>query len=117
MAGERNLSQVPFLAELAETELQALAAVCRVRRFRRGEVLFHEGDPGNALFLIQSGQVKILRVTDEGEDRILHVLGPGEYLGELSLVDGAPRSATAQALDPVETLTLHRDDFLSLIEH
>jgi CRP-like cAMP-binding protein len=78
MAGDSNLSHVPFLAALEETEAQALAGACRLRRFRRGEVLFHEGDPGNALFLIQSGQVKIVRVSDEGEERILHVIGPRE---------------------------------------
>jgi CRP/FNR family transcriptional regulator, cyclic AMP receptor protein len=116
MAGEENLSRVPFLAELGEAERKPLAAACRSRRFKRGEILFHEGDPANALLLLLSGQVKILRVNDDGEERILHVLGPGEYLGELSLVDGAPRSATAQALEPVEALALHREDFLALIE-
>jgi CRP/FNR family transcriptional regulator/CRP/FNR family cyclic AMP-dependent transcriptional regulator len=116
MNGDKNLARVPFLAELGGAELEPLAAACRARRFRRGEVLFHESDPGNALFLLLSGQVKILRVGEDGEERILHVLGPGEYLGELSLVDGAPRSATAQALEPVEAMALHREDFIALIE-
>lgn len=115
MNGKQNLASVPFLTDLGDAELETLAAACRARRFKRGEILFHEGDAANTLLLIQSGQVKILRVDDHGEEWILHVVGAGEYLGELSLVDGAPRSATAQALEPVEALALYREDFLALM--
>jgi CRP/FNR family cyclic AMP-dependent transcriptional regulator len=110
------LAQVPFLAALGEEELRELAQACRKRTFKRGEVLFHEEDLGNALFIIQSGQVKIVCLAPDGEDRILNVVGPGQYLGELSLVDGAPRSATAVALERVEVLALYREDFLALFK-
>jgi CRP/FNR family transcriptional regulator/CRP/FNR family cyclic AMP-dependent transcriptional regulator len=115
MADPSLLSSVPFFASLGETELRALAAACRTRTFKRGEVLFHEGDPGSALYIVRSGQVKIMVMADNGEETILHIHGPGECLGELSLVDGAPRSAAAVALDRVEALVLYREEFLALL--
>src|SRR5215210_515356 len=101
------LSQVSFFASLGEEELRALAESCRIRTFKRGEVLFHEEDPGNALFILQSGQIKIVLIGPDGGETILRVQGPGDCMGELSLIDGAPRSATAVALEPIEALTLY----------
>jgi CRP/FNR family transcriptional regulator/CRP/FNR family cyclic AMP-dependent transcriptional regulator len=106
---------VPFFSSLGEEQLRELASECRLRRFRRGDTLFYEGDEGSALYILQSGHVKIVRFGEDAEERILHTHGPGECLGELSLVDGAPRSAQAVALDAVEALILHRDPFLALI--
>src|SRR5205814_22478 len=77
---------------------------------------FHEGDPGAALFLLKSGHVKIVRATAAGAEAVLHVRGPGEHLGEMALVDGAPRSATALALDHVEARMLYRQPFLALLQ-
>jgi CRP-like cAMP-binding protein len=86
------------------------------RRYRRGEVIFHEGDPGESLHLVIEGRVKIGRVSVDGNESIVASLGPGEAFGELVLLDGAPRSATATALEPTETLTLARDAFVELVD-
>lgn len=86
------------------------------RRYRRGEVIFHEGDPGGALHLVIEGRVKIGRVSADGDEAIVASLGPGDSFGELVLLDGAPRSATATALEPTETLTLARDAFVALVD-
>jgi CRP/FNR family cyclic AMP-dependent transcriptional regulator len=110
------LARVSCFASLSAPELEALAGVCHVRRFKPGQVLFHEGDPGHALYIIQQGQIKIVRDGPDGQGTILHVFGPGEYLGEMALVDDEPRSATAEALGDVEVLILHRDEFLALVE-
>jgi CRP/FNR family transcriptional regulator, cyclic AMP receptor protein len=110
------LARIPLLAGLAEAECQALAGRCRVRSFKPGEILFHEEDAGQSLYLLQSGRVKIVRVTTEGEETLLHVYGAGECFGELSLVDAGPRSATAVVLEPATALILHRDDFWALVE-
>ena len=67
----------------------------RSRRFRRGEVIFHIGDPGDALFVIVSGEVKISLPSETGDEAILATLRPGDVFGELALLDGAPRSASA----------------------
>lgn len=109
------LSGVPFFASLGEDALQALEQACRRRVFPRGETLFYEEDPGSALYILQAGQVKIVRLAPDGEERILHLQGEGSCLGELSLIDSAPRSARAVALDRVEALVLYREPFLELL--
>jgi CRP/FNR family cyclic AMP-dependent transcriptional regulator len=86
------------------------------RRYRKGEVIFHEGDPGDALHLVLSGRVKIGRMSLAGDETIVTSIGPGESFGELVLLDGAPRSATATALEPTETLVLGRPAFISLVD-
>ena len=92
-----------------------MARTLRARRFRRGEVLFHEGDPGDALFVVASGAVKVFLPSEDGEEAILATLRRGDFLGELALLDGAPRSASAVALEATETLALPREQFLALV--
>jgi len=102
----------------ADTSGESLAAISRTlrsRRFRRGEVLFHEGDPGDSLFIVVSGSIKVFLPSDQGDEAILATLGPGDSLGELSLLDGVPRSASAIAIEPVEALMLPRGQFLGLL--
>ena len=110
-----SLSTIPFFAGLDAAALERLAAGMRTRRFRRGEVIFHLGDPGDALFIVVSGDVKISLPSDTGDEAILTTLGPGDMFGELALLDGAPRSATAAALSLTETIVLPRDRFRELI--
>jgi CRP-like cAMP-binding protein len=95
--------------------LQAITRRLRSRRFRHGEVLFHEGDPGDALFVVASGAVKVVVPSEEGDEAILATLRRGDFFGELALLDGAPRSASAIALEPTEVLTLPRDQFRVLV--
>jgi CRP/FNR family transcriptional regulator, cyclic AMP receptor protein len=116
MAGGSLLAGVGLFASLSEEALRPIEAACRRRAFKRGETLFYEEDPGNALYILQKGQVKIVRLAPDGEERILHIEGPGQCLGELSLVDGEPRSAKAVAFDRVEALVLYREEFLALLE-
>jgi CRP-like cAMP-binding protein len=102
---------------LDDASFELVAGALRTRRFRRGEVVFHAGDPGDALFVIVAGQVKITLPADDGsEPAILTTVGPGGFFGELALLDGAPRSATAVALDAVETSVLRRDAFDRLVD-
>jgi CRP-like cAMP-binding protein len=100
-----------------EAAIDALIRVLRIRRFRRGETIFHQGDPGDALFVLASGSVKVVLPSDEGaEPAIVAILGRGEFFGELAILDGAPHSATIVAVEATETLILHRDAFLELID-
>ena len=110
-----SLSTIPFFAGLDPDALGRVAAGTRARRFRRGEVIFHLGDPGDALFIIVSGEVKISLPSEAGDEAILVRLARGDVFGELALLDGAPRSATATALTAVETVVLPRDRFRELI--
>jgi len=110
-----TLSAVPLFAGLESASLDSIGRGMRSRRFRRGEVIFHLGDPGDALFIVISGAVKITLPSETGDEAILATLRPGDFFGELALLDGAPRSATAAALEPTETLVLPRDRFRELI--
>ncbi|MGH9264405.1 MAG: Crp/Fnr family transcriptional regulator [Acidimicrobiales bacterium] len=101
----------PLLAVLSDEERRSLLGRARRRRFRRGEVVFHEGDPGDALHLVDKGHLIVQRSTPLGDVATLLVLGPGDVFGELAVVDPAPRNATVAALDPAETLSVHRDVF------
>ena len=110
-----SLARIPFFAGLDDDALERVASGTRTRRFRRGEVIFHAGDPGDALFIIVSGEVKIALPSETGDEAILATLRPGDVFGELALLDGAPRSATASALAATETVVLPRDRFRELI--
>jgi CRP/FNR family cyclic AMP-dependent transcriptional regulator len=110
-----SLTSIAFFGGLDAPALERLAASMRARRFRRGEVIFHIGDPGDALFIIVSGEVKISLPADTGEEAILATLLPGDVFGELALLDGAPRSASATAIVATETVVLPRDRFRELI--
>jgi CRP-like cAMP-binding protein len=106
-----------LLFERAEdAALVDVARHLRRRRFRRGEVIFHQGDPGDALHLVGSGAVKIVLPSEHGDEAIIATLRPGDFFGELALLDGAPRSATAVALEASETWTLSRDPFHELLD-
>ena len=99
-----------------ETALAAVASLIRPRRFRRNEVIFHAGDPGDSLFVIESGSVKIFRSSPEGEEAIIASLRPGDFFGEISVLDGAERSATAVAVEPARLGSLARAPFLELVD-
>jgi CRP-like cAMP-binding protein len=109
------LAAVPLFGGLDAEGLSNLVRGMRVRRFRRGETVFHVGDPGDALFIVMTGAIKITLPADSGDEAILATLRPGDFFGELALLDGAPRSATAIAIDATETFILPRDRFRELI--
>jgi len=109
------LSRSFVLSGLPRGELEQVAALMRPRAYRRGEVVFHQRDPGEALHVVRQGRVKIVLLSESGEEAVLGILGPGDVFGEMALLDGGPRSATIVALEPVETATLRRDDLLRLL--
>ena len=109
------LTRCALFTGMDAESLQAITRTLRGRRFRRGEVLFHEGDPGDALFIVASGAVKVVVPSEDGDEAILATLRRGDFLGELALLDGAPRSASAIALEPTVALALPRDQFRALV--
>ncbi len=109
------LQIVPFFAELSAEHAGELSKSLVPRRFGPGQVIFHLGDPGGLLYLISRGKVKISHATPEGQEVVLAILGPGDFFGELALLDDAPRSATAEALEATETWTLHREEFINYL--
>jgi CRP/FNR family transcriptional regulator len=104
-----------LFAELESEQLAEL--VCRVRKldFAAEQTIFQREDPGEFLFVVHQGRVRIELDTGSGPPVILAILGPGEFFGELALCDGRPRSATAVAMEPTQALALRRDDFLEFL--
>lgn len=110
------MARSPLFHGIDDDELTRIAMTMTRRRFRRDEVIFHEGDPGDSLHVVVEGRVKITRESAEGEEAIVVILGSGDSFGELVLLDGAPRSATATAMEPSETMTMSRATFVDLVE-
>lgn len=111
------LQWVPFFAKLSPDEANDMAGHLVRRRFSSGQTIFHHGDPGGLLYIIEKGKVKIAHSTPDGNEALLAILGAGDFFGELALLDDYPRSATAEALAPTETLTLHREVFMRYIRN
>jgi len=105
------LRSVPLFAQVPEGDLRALAQLVRERTYPRGSLILTQGDPGEALFLIRSGQVKVSVLAEDGREVILSVLGPASFFGEMALVDDEPRSAHVIAMEDTVLLQLRRDDF------
>jgi CRP-like cAMP-binding protein len=105
-----------FLSELEPEDRDELLRLGTVRRYRRGDVLFHQGDEAGAVLVIMAGHVKTAQVTAGGREVILAFPGPGELLGELSAVDGLPRSGTVRALEAVEALAVPGSAVRTLLE-
>jgi CRP-like cAMP-binding protein len=127
LRGEGSMSGVEFaidtlrrcalFASVDEQTLALCAGSLRARRYRRNETVFHQGDPGDSLYILESGSVKIvLPSPGSADDAIIATLSRGDFFGELALLDGAPHSATAVAMEPTEALVLRRDRFQDLVE-
>ncbi len=112
MSGLDILRKNFLFANLPEAELQILASRLGKRTFARGMILFHKDSPGQTLYLIESGKVRIFVLSENGQEMTLDVHGPGECFGEVSLLDGKSRPVGAVALEQTVTHTLQRDDFL-----
>lgn len=108
--------ELPFLDALAPASVEALRALARERRYAAGERLFNEREPGDAVLVLLAGRVKLSCVTDSGREALLGIRVPGELIGEMSAIDGAPRSASATALEPVEVLSVSGDAFVAYLE-
>ncbi len=111
------LARCVLFQGIDDAALDACVACLRPRRYRRDETVFHQGDPGDALYVIASGAVKVMLPSpDAGEPAILAMLTTGDFFGELALLDGEDHSASVVALEPTEALALGRSDFEQLFD-
>lgn len=110
-----HLRQVSLFQTLDDEQLEQLRQLLKERAYRKGQVIFHQGDPGGCLYLIVSGRVRIYLTSPDGREATVCVFGPASAFGEFSVIDGDNRSASAIALDAVTTLVLFREDFMALL--
>jgi CRP-like cAMP-binding protein len=109
------LRRTSLFKDLTDDHLEALLSRLTERRIRKGEILFRQGDPGDEMFLIREGSVLVSKPVIGRAEQVLAHLGPGEFFGEMSLFDQAPRSASVQAETETVMLCLDRDSVHSLI--
>jgi CRP-like cAMP-binding protein len=109
------LRTVPIFSELSDQDISSLAHLAIRKRYPKDTVVFFENEEGDFFFTILEGRIKVTILGDDGREVILSVLGPGDFFGEMALLDNEPRSATAIAVEESELLSLHRNDFQSVL--
>ena len=109
------LKSLPLFGELGDDELVEIWNHVQTRSYKKGNIILFEEDPGDSLFIIKEGKVKITRLSEEGKEVILSILGEGEFFGEMSLLDGEARSANVIALADSDVFILKREEFLNIL--
>jgi len=113
---KNSLKSIPIFNELTKRDLTSLISIIHNRTFVAGEIIFHQGDPGIGLYLIREGEVEIKRSNSFGVESILAVFSPGDFFGELALVDGEKRSASAVAKTACKISVIFKPDLDEFIE-
>lgn len=110
------IARIPLFERMSPEEREELRGMMSQTTLRRGEVLFNEGDSGDRLYILLTGKVKLGHTSVDGRENLLAVLGPGEIVGELTLFDPGPRSATATAVATTELLALEHNQLMGFID-
>src|SRR6266851_4132843 len=105
------LRSTELFSELDEVELAKIARLLKEHKVSENELIFSQGDPGDALYIVLHGRVRIATTDSFGRERVLAFYGPGEFFGDMAVLTGAPRSATATASSDSRLLQLRKDDF------
>jgi CRP/FNR family transcriptional regulator, cyclic AMP receptor protein len=105
------LKTVPLFASLAEEQLRMLTTMLTRKSTPRSTTIMAGGDPTDSLYIVLSGRLKVMMSDSEGKEVILAILGPGEFFGEMGLIDDEPRSATVVTIEPCELLSIAKRDF------
>ncbi|MCF8239883.1 MAG: cyclic nucleotide-binding domain-containing protein [Melioribacteraceae bacterium] len=111
------LKRIPILKDLSKRELKEILKITYERNFESGEYIFQTGQPGASMFIIEQGEVVIVKKNEKDENVELARLKSNDFLGELALLDNSPRSASAYVEKPTKTLAIFRDDLLKLLEN
>lgn len=106
-----SIARVPIFSNCTPSEIEAIAALAQEHSFEPGQIIVTQGTPGQAFYMVLGGRVEILR-----DGNSLGTFGPGDFFGEMSLLDQAPRSATIRAVDDTSCLLLSSWDFKSLLQ-
>ncbi|MGD8474851.1 MAG: Crp/Fnr family transcriptional regulator [Anaerolineae bacterium] len=110
------LRSIPLFMSLPDHEIESLGRSLGKRTFGKGMIIFHRESPGQTLYIIESGLVRIFSLSESGQEITVNLYGPGELFGEMAVLDGCPRSAGALCMERTVTYTLHRDIFLDCLE-
>ncbi len=111
-----SLKNIPIFSSLSEMHLGELSEIMLEKTYRKNQVIFDQGDPGNSLIVIKSGLVKISLVDSNNHEFIIKTFSVNDFFGEMSLLDGGSRSATATAVEDTQALIIFRENFINLIK-
>jgi CRP/FNR family transcriptional regulator len=111
MDERKLLKGIPLFAGMPDEQLQTLAGALKRRSYRRGAQILHQGDPGDSLFIVVAGRVRIYTLSPEGHELSVWICDEGDFFGEMALLSGEPRSASAEAMQATEVLVLQRQAF------
>jgi CRP-like cAMP-binding protein len=110
-----SLRVIPLFSDVGDEDLERVADHLIERRFPKHKTIVEEGLPGDYMYVIREGRVQVSKLSDDGREKILEFLDAGDFFGEMSLLDDAPRSATVRALSDTRILALSRADFLNVM--
>ncbi|MFP4017008.1 MAG: Crp/Fnr family transcriptional regulator [Halanaerobiales bacterium] len=113
---EIDLSSIELFTDFTEDHLNKLSKITHIRRYKKDDYIFVEGDKSDAFYIIRKGKVKIIKSSVDGKEKILKVMVAGDFLGEMGVIEDKPRSATGIAIAPLEVLAIEQEDFLNLIQ-
>ncbi len=111
------LKSISLCEEMTDKDVINFSQHCLLKRCPKRNIIFLEQDPGNMFYIIYDGKIKITKISNEGNEVILSILGPGDFFGEMSLLDNHRRNANAIALEDVELFTISRNEFLDLLHN
>jgi CRP-like cAMP-binding protein len=109
------LKALSFLGGLPDALIDQLAARAHSKRYKKGETIITRGDAGDSLMIVLAGRAKISNITSDAREVVLNFLGKGDVIGEIAILDGAPRTANAHAIEDTDTLVLYRRDVLPVL--
>jgi CRP/FNR family transcriptional regulator, cyclic AMP receptor protein len=109
------LRTLPLFDGLNDEDLARVAAITRERRYRKGTIVFNEGDPGEVIYFVKEGKVRVTRLSAGGQEQVLKVWNPGSAVGLVVLADKAPYPATAQVVDDAVLYAIRVDDLMPLL--
>jgi CRP/FNR family cyclic AMP-dependent transcriptional regulator len=110
-----TLRGIPLFSQVSEADLEQVASHLIERRYPRNTTIVEEGLPGDYMYILREGRVKVTKLSDDGREKILDFLEAGKFVGEMALLERAPRSASVKTLTAVRVLALSRNDFMGLI--
>lgn len=116
MIDAKLLREIPFFADLTDAEVAVLAPYLKVQSFKTGDTIFKESENGESIYIIKKGEVKACKIAPDGELFTLTLMKDGDIFGEMSFLDGRPRSATIVAISDIETYVMEKNDFEKLVD-
>jgi len=109
------IARVSIFSKLSQTDIEDLTKIAMAKKYAPDKAVFFQGDPSDSLYILVKGSVKVAQASEDGHEKILDILGPGEIFGEFAMLDGHPRSATVTTCEPTELALISRSEFRDFV--